>query len=306
MVTIEGVTKRFGKKQALDSINCTIKDGNILGVVGSNGAGKSTLLRLIAGVYKADKGSIKIDDEPVYDNAHAKHKCVFISDNPYYFQGATMDSMARLYSSFYRDFSFKEYDELIEIFGLDPQSLISTFSKGMQRQAVIILALSCKCKYIILDEALDGLDPVKRAIVKQKLYNSVIDNKSTVIISSHSLRELEDTCDNLIMIHDGKVIFERDIADMDTMLSKVQIVLKDDLKKSDFEDIEVLKYVRNGSVANLIVSGDSEKVLEVLKKKNPVLIEVLPLSLEEIFTYELHTRGYGIDAKESEGKGYDQ
>jgi ABC-2 type transport system ATP-binding protein len=306
MVTIENVTKCFGKKRALDNINCTIKDGSILGVVGSNGAGKSTLLRLISGVYKADKGSIKIDGESIYDNAPVKHKCVFISDNPYYYQGATLDSMAKLYSSFYRDFSFKEYDELVEIFGLDPQSLISIFSKGMQRQAIIILALSCKCKYIILDEALDGLDPVKRGIVKQKLYNSVMDNESTVIISSHSLRELEDTCDNLVMIHDGKVIFERDVADMETMLSKVQIVLQDDLLKSDFEDIEVLKYTRNGSVANLIVKGDSEKILKILDKKNPILIEVLPLSLEEIFTYELHARGYGIDVKESEGARYDQ
>lgn len=305
MVTIENVTKSFGKKTALRGINCSINEGSILGIVGSNGAGKSTLLRLISGVYKADDGSIMIDDEPIFDNENIKQRCIFISDDPHFIQGASMDSMARMYSSFYREFSYKEYEELIALFDLDPTCLISTFSKGMKRQAIIILALSCRCKYIILDEILDGLDPVKRAMVKRKLYEAVMDYNATVIVSSHSLRELEDTCDNLVMIHDGKIIFERDINDIKTMLSKVQIVLQDDLKKEDFKEFEILKYTRNGSVANLIVKGDCDAIMAHLKKKNPILMEVLPLSLEEIFTYELQERGYGIDAKESDGNQYE-
>lgn len=303
MINLKNVTKTFGKKHALNSVNCHIKEGSIFGVVGSNGAGKSTMLRLISGVYLQDEGNILIDGQNAFDNIDIKKKCIFISDNPYYYLGSSMDSMAKVYSSFYETFSYDYYDELIDIFKLNPKDQISSFSKGMQRQAIIILVLACKCKYIILDETLDGLDPVKRGLVKRKLYENVLDNGSTVIISSHSLRELEDTCDNLVMIHDGKIIFQRDIQNINTTLSKVQVVLEEDLKKQDFKDIDILKYTRNGSVANLIVRGDNQKIIDILEKKKPVLLEVIPLSLEEIFTYELQERGYVFDeVLESDGE----
>lgn len=295
MIEIQSVTKTFGKNIAIDDASCTIESGSVFGLVGSNGAGKSTLLRLIAGVYSQDSGSVFINGQSVFDNPKAKKECIFISDSPYFSYGVNLDTMAKTYSLFYDTFSHIKYSRLINLFGLDPKAQLSGFSKGMRRQAEIILALSCMCKYIVMDETLDGLDPVMRAFVKKLLYQTVIDDNTTVIISSHSLRELEDACDNLAMIHNGKIIFQRDIQNISSTVSKVQVVLDEDLKKHEFEGIDVLSYTRKGSVANLIVRGGCEKVLEVLEKKEPLLVEVLPLSLEEVFTYELKQKGYSFD-----------
>ena len=280
---------------AIDNAGCTIETGSVFGLVGSNGAGKSTLLRLISGVYRQDEGQVLIDGMQAYDNPEAKAQCVFISDTPYFPHGMSLSSMAKWYKSFYASFSCTAFSKLTNMFGLDPAAQLSGFSKGMRRQAAIILALSCKCKFILMDETLDGLDPVMRGFVKKLLYQEVIDNGATVVISSHSLRELEDACDNLAMIHRGKIIFQRDIQSISSTVSKVQVALEEDLKRQEFDGIDVLNYTRKGSVANLIVRGGCEKVLQVLEKKNPLLLEVLPLSLEEVFTYELKQKGYSFD-----------
>ena len=295
MIEIQSVTKTFGKLKALDDVTCHIEKGSVFGLVGSNGAGKSTLLRLISGVYRQNTGSISVAGQSVFDNPKAKKELVFIGDMPYFPNGATLETMAYAYNSFYDTFSYIEFSRLVNLFNLDPKAQLSSFSKGMRRQAVIILALSAMCCLIVMDETLDGLDPVMRGLVKKLLYQRVIDESATVIISSHSLRELEDACDNLAMIHDGKIIFQRDIQNISSTVSKVQVVLEGDLKKQDFEEIDVLNYTRKGSVANLIVRGGCEKVLEVLEKKDPLLLEVLPLTLEEVFTYELKQKGYSFD-----------
>lgn len=295
MIEIQNVSKAFGDTKAIDEASCQINTGSIFGLVGSNGAGKSTLLRLISGVYKQDTGDITIDGYHVYDNVQIKTQCSFLSDSPYIPVGSTLGSMASTYSNFYDAFSYQEYNRLVNLFNINPAKQLSEFSKGMRRQAVIILALSCQSKYIVLDETLDGLDPVIRALVKQLLYQCVMDRGVTVVISSHSLRELEDACDNLAMIHSGKIIFQRDVENISSTVSKVQVVTKDDLKKQDFNGIDVLSYTRKGSVANLIVRGGCEEVLSVLEKKNPLLLEILPLSLEEVFTYELKNKGYSFD-----------
>lgn len=295
MIEITNVSKSFVKTKALDDASCQIDTGSIFGLVGSNGAGKSTLLRLMSGVYKQDSGHVVLDGQEVFDNAEAKKKCVYLSDSPYIPIGASLDSMAKTYKAFYDTFSQEEYIRLVKLFNINPASQLSDFSKGMRRQAIIIQALACKSKYIIMDETLDGLDPIMRGLVKRLLYEAVVDNNTTIVISSHSLRELEDTCDNLAMIHSGKVIFQRDIQNISSSVSKVQVVLSEDLKKQDFNDVDILNYTKKGSVSTLIIRDCEEEVIQILQEKEPLLLEVLPLSLEEVFTYELKQKGYSFD-----------
>jgi len=295
MIEIKNLTKRFGQTCALSGLNMKISESGIFGIVGSNGAGKSTLMRLICGVYQPDTGEAVVDGQPVFDNPKAKEKCVFLSDTVYFPLGATLNSMSKTYANHYPNFSSVDYDELIKRFGLNPNASLSSFSKGMQKQAVIILALACNCKYTVLDETLDGLDPVMRGVVKKHIYETVMDKNATVIITSHSLRELDDTCDNLAMLHEGKIIYQKDVQDLKTSLIKVQIAFSDDFDFKRFVGLDVVKYTKNGSVANLIVKGDRDEISEDLKAKKPMLLEIVPLSLEEIFTYELRERGYAFE-----------
>ena len=295
MIEIKNLTKHFGKVEALAGLDMKINEGGIFGIVGSNGAGKSTLMRLITGVYRADNGDILIDGDPVFDIPGAKAKCVFLSDTVYFSVGATLDSMAQTYARHYIGFSHEEYETLVGYFGLNPKVPLSTYSKGMQKQAMIILALAANCKYTLLDETLDGLDPVMRGVVKKRIYQSVIDRNATVIITSHSLRELDDTCDNLAMLHKGKIIYQKDVEDIKTSLIKVQVAFEQDFNIKSFSGIDIIKFTKNGSVANLIVKGSKDEISKILKAKKPVLLEIVPLSLEEIFTYELKERGYSFD-----------
>ena len=303
MIEIKNLKKHFGSTAALDGLDMKINEGGIFGIVGSNGAGKSTLMRLMTGVYRADSGDILVDGEKVFDNPKAKAKSVFLSDTVYFNVGASLESMAEMYARHYIGFSHETYEELIGIFGLNPKALLSTFSKGMQKQAMIILALASNCKYTLLDETLDGLDPVMRGVVKKRIYKSVIDRNATMIITSHSLRELDDTCDNLAMLHKGKIIYQKDVEDIKTSLTKVQVAFEQDFDIKAFAGIDIIKYVKNGSVANLIVKGGKEEISSALQAKKPILLEIVPLSLEEIFTYELKERGYSFeDVIEKEGE----
>ncbi len=303
MIEIKNLTKRFGQTCALNGLNMKINESGIFGIVGSNGAGKSTLMRLIAGVYQSDTGEAVVDGETVFDNPKAKEKCVFLSDTVYYAVGASLNSMAKIYAAHYPNFSYGDFDEMVKRFGLNPAAPLNSFSKGMQRQAMIILALACNCKYTIFDETLDGLDPVMRGVVKKRIYEAVMDRNATVIITSHSLRELDDTCDNLAMLHQGRIIYQKDVEDLKTSLIKVQVAFEGDYDIKRFAGIDVLKYTKNGSVANLIVKGDKEEVSDAFRSKKPLLLEIVPLSLEEIFTYELKERGYAFeDVADMEGE----
>jgi len=295
MIEIKNLTKRFGKTEALAGLDMKIAEGGIFGIVGSNGAGKSTLMRLITGVYRSDGGEILIDGNSVFDYPDTKSKCVFLSDTVYFGVGATLESMAQIYARHYINFSHEAYEKLVGYFGLNPKVQLSTFSKGMQKQAIIILALASNCQYTLLDETLDGLDPVMRGVVKKQIYQSVMDRNATVIITSHSLRELDDTCDNLAMLHKGKIIYQKDVEDIKTSLIKVQVAFEQPFDIKAFVGLDVIKFVKNGSVANLIIKGDKKEISEYLKAKQPVLLEIVPLSLEEIFTYELKERGYSFD-----------
>lgn len=294
MIRVENLTKSFGDFTALNAISCTIPHGCIYGMVGSNGAGKSTFLRLITGVYKADQGEIQIDDQPVYENPAVKSTIAYVPDELYFLPSANMERMAQLYSAAYPHFDKKRFGQLTEAFRLDSRKSLNTFSKGMRRQAATILSLSCRTQYIFFDETFDGLDPVMRNLVKSLICQDVVERNATAIITSHSLRELEDTCDQLALLHKGGLVFESDIQNLKTSLFKVQIAFTEEYDRERFADVDILHFSKRGSVTNMIVRGDREETAARLRALEPVILDILPLSLEEVFTYEMEALGYAF------------
>jgi ABC-2 type transport system ATP-binding protein len=260
--------------------------------VGSNGAGKSTFLRLLCGIYKADAGKILYDGMPVYENPGVKETIMFVPDELYFLPQASMNRMAKMYRAIYKNFSMEKFKKLAEAFGLDPKANINTFSKGMKRQAATALALAVQPKYLFFDETFDGLDPVKRNLVKTLIYNDVAERNSTAIITSHSLRELEDTCDQLALLHQGGIVFESDIQDLKTSLFKVQIAFREPYSCDLFGDLPMLTYTQKGSVATFILRGDKEETEARLSAMDPLVLDILPLSLEEVFIHEMEALGY--------------
>ena len=300
MIQAENVTKVFrsaGQSKphyALNNLSCTIPGGCIYGLVGSNGAGKSTFLRLLSGVYRPDHGTISVDGLPVWENPTAKDKLFYVPDDLYFLPQTSMRKMAHYYKALYRKFDWERYCGLTSTFGLDDEANLNTFSKGMRRQAAAILALSTMPDYLFFDETFDGLDPVMRRLVKQVIYNDVLDRGTTTIITSHSLRELEDTCDQLALLHQGGIVFESDIQNLKTALFKVQTAFSEPFNRAKFEavGIHIVSYSQMGSVATFIVRGDRLATEEKLRCMNPLLLDILPLNLEEVFVYEMEALGY--------------
>ena len=294
MICADNVTKKFDDFEALRGLTCQIPEACVYGLVGSNGAGKSTFLRLISGIYRADSGTVTFDGEPVYENPDVKSKIMYVPDELYFLPQSNMKRMAELYRSIYSDFNMERFHDLVKTFGLNPNSNINTFSKGMKRQAATILALSAMPKYLFFDETFDGLDPVMRNLVKQVIYEDVLERKTTTIITSHSLRELEDTCDQLALLHKGGIVFESDIQDLKTSLFKIQVAFDFMFDRSMFTDINILNYTQMSSVATFIVKGDRDETVAKIREKNPILLDVLPLNLEEVFVYEMEALGYAF------------
>ncbi len=298
MIKTENLTKKFGDSTALDNINCTISEGCIYGMVGSNGAGKSTFLRTVAGVYKADSGIATVDGENVWENPNAKAKIAFVPDDLYYIPGGSLGRMAKMYKSLYPSFDTAKFDKLIHDLDLPRNRGINTFSKGMRRQALTVLALACSPKYVFFDETFDGLDPVMRNYIKKLICEDVMDRGATAIITSHSLRELEDTCDQLALLHRGGLVLESDITDLKTKQYKIQIAFTEEFDRDKFSDIDVVSFTKHGSVASMIVKGDREETVMKLSAMNPALLDVLPLTLDEVFTYEMEALGYEFNLDE--------
>ncbi len=306
MIEVINARKCFDDFEALHELSFNIPDHCIFGMVGSNGAGKSTLMRMITGIYKADGGEILIDGENVYENVDVKRKMVFVPDELFYMGSASMERLSKTYASVYPTFDMDYFHELAQMFHLDPKKSLTTFSKGMKRQAITILALACRTEYILFDETFDGLDPVMRNLVKGLICKDIADRKATAIITSHSLRELEDTCDQLALLHKGGLVLQSDIGDLKTSLFKVQTAFAQDYTKEDVEkyleigeqglsDISLLHFSKSGSVANMIMRGDQALVTSLLEKQHPLLLETLPLTLEEVFTYEMEALGYSFE-----------
>ena len=294
MIKVSNASKHFGDFAALNNMNTEIAEGSIYGLIGSNGAGKSTFLRMITGIYQAEGGTVEIDGENVWNNPGAKKKFVYVPDELFFLPGANMLRMAKMYREYYDSFDTDRFNLLTERFGLDPKASISTFSKGMKRQAATILALSCKPRYLFFDETFDGLDPVKRKLVKDEIIEDAKTRKITVVITSHSLRELEDICDQLTLLHKGGIIFESEVGSLKTSLFKIQVAFNDEYDRSLFDGIDILDFTKKGRVANFIVRGEREDVVPKVEALNPLLIDVLPLSLEEVFVYEMEALGYAF------------
>ena len=292
MIKIENLSKKYDKDNVLDNLNCTIKDGSIYGLVGSNGAGKSTLLRLINGIFKADSGSILIDGEEVFENEIIKQDLVFVPDDLFFYPGYTLMDTAKYYDAMYNKFDMEYLKKLAKMLKLDPNRKISTFSKGMKRQCALICALATKSKYMFFDETFDGLDPVIRNTMKKIIAGLMEENNITIVMTSHNLRELEDICDNLGLLHKGGILFESDIDSIKTNMYKVQISLKNDFSRDSFKDIDILNFKKVGSVATIIINDKKGNIKKKLANLNPVILDFLPLTLEEVFIYEMEALGY--------------
>lgn len=301
MIEIKGVTKKFDNKfTALDNIDLTIPTGTAFGLLGSNGAGKSTILRLISGIYKQEEGTVKADGEDIFDNVSVKERVFFIDDETVQFSKYTLKSLKDFYKGYYPNFSEELFEKLRAQVNLPMDKRIDRFSKGMKRQAIVVVGLACRTDYLLLDEAFDGLDPTMRIIVKKMLVDAMIDRNLTAIISSHNLKEINEVCDTVALLHKGKILFNRDLDSVKGNIHKVQAAFAVDYNgKEDFEGLNVLHYERTGSVCYLIIKGSEEEIRENLKVKKPLVLDIVPLSLEEIFIYEME--GLGYDSSEVNG-----
>lgn len=294
MIAVENLGKKFHDVYAVAQVTAQIQKGSIFGLIGSNGAGKSTFLRLLAGIYRPTQGTILIDEEPVYENAAIKQKLFYISDDQYFFANGNMTEMAAYFATVYPRFSHEKFAKLTQIFKLDPKRKLAAFSKGMQKQAHIILALSCRPEYLFCDETFDGLDPVMRQAVKRLLADAVLEENMTPIIASHNLRELEDICDHIGLLHQGGIVFERELDDLRLNIHKVQCAFSVPKTKEDFAALDLVTMEQRGNLSILIVRGDREKTEQTVGAMTPLYYEMLPLTLEEIFITEMEARGYDI------------
>ena len=294
MIKADGLTKIFDGYKALDSVDLEIGDGSIYGLVGSNGSGKSTFLRLAAGIYRPDGGAVTADGARIFDNTAVKARIAYLGDTPYFLPHATIKETARFYRRMYPDFDNNLYNRLIEIFPLDYKAKIATMSKGMQRQAALITAVASSPKYLLLDEAFDGLDAVIRKVLRSILTEGAQSRSMTTVIASHNLRELEDLCDHVGLIHGGSIIFSDDTDKLGSRLHKVQMAFSQIPEISAFSGLDVLKVERSGSVIYMIVRGDEEEIMSYIKRLSPIFSECIEPTLEEIFVYELEVKGYDV------------
>lgn len=293
MIGIKNVSKSYGDVKSLTVINAEIDSGSIYGLIGSNGSGKSTLLRIMSGIMRPDGGSVTYDGRGVYENPEVKETVVYLSDEQFFLPNSTVDEMAYLYSSLYKSFSKVRYYELINLFGLDGSRRISTFSKGMKKQAAILLGLSCYPKYLLCDETFDGLDPVMRQFVKKILAQEVADRGLTPVIASHNLREIEDICDHIGLLHKGGILFESEIDALKQEIHTVQAVFEDGRTVQDvFSDFHIVSENKRGNLTTTVVRGEREAIEKAVRSSEPKYFELIPLTLEEIFISEMEERGY--------------
>ncbi|MBR6789851.1 MAG: ABC transporter ATP-binding protein [Oscillospiraceae bacterium] len=293
MILCQQLTKNFDETKALDGICVSIQKGSIYGLVGSNGAGKSTLMRIIAGILKQDDGSITVDGLPVWEDPDQKSRVFLVADEPYFVPQATLDSMAAFYRRFYPDFDRDLYERLCAAFALPRRKRIATFSKGMKRQAAFLLGMSVRPDYLMLDECFDGLDPVKRQVVRKVISDTVAEREMTVIISSHNLRELDEICDTVGILHKGTLLYSKDLDDLKGEVHKLQAVFMKPVTEDDLKNtLNIMAMEQRGKFWTLIVRGDMDSISETLAQFEPAAVEAYPLTLEEVFLYEMEVKGY--------------
>lgn len=287
MLEAKNVVKTFDGFRALDSLNMTVPKGAVYGLVGPNGAGKSTIIRHLAGIYRQDSGEVLLDGQPVYENPAVKRRMTVIGDDWYYFPQANIREMARFFAGLYPAFSWERYEKLKQVFPLDEKMMLRRMSKGMQKQAAFWLAVCCMPEYLILDEPVDGLDPVMRRQVWSLLLGDVSERGTTVLVSSHNLRELEDVCDHVGILNRGQVLLERSLSDLQDNTVKLQVAYAGVTEPMLPSELNILHRSHVGRVYTYIVRGSSQEIMRRMQITEPVLLESIPLTLEEIFIYEL-------------------
>lgn len=292
MITANNLVKTFDKFTALNELCCNIEKGSIYGLVGSNGSGKSTFLRLVSGVYKPDGGEILVDGKRTFENNAIKNKIFFVADEPFFFSQYTVNGMAKFYKKMYSNFDMEYYKKLCDIFPIDPRKKISTFSKGMKRQAMFILALASRPEILLLDEAFDGVDPVIRELLKKILADNVCERQMTVIVASHNLRELEELCDHVGLLHKGGILFDKELDSLKLGIHKIQLAFEDVKDASIFDNIKTSKIEQKGRMFLLTVKGDIAEIEKYIESLKPIFYEALPLTLEEVFISEMEGVGY--------------
>ena len=294
MIKLVNLTKKFNEFKALDAVNAEIKDSCIYGLVGSNGSGKSTLLRLLSGVYYADGGSLSVDDLEVFDNPKVKSRIFYLPDTPFFFKNATISEMADFFEGVYENFDRARFQHLTAVFPISVKDKIDNMSKGMQRQAALMLALSTNPKYLLLDEAFDGLDPVMRGVLKELLIDGIETNQMTVIIASHNLRELEDLCDHIALIHGGRILFSDALEDVRSNFHKIQAAFKVLPPEIKLHGLDIIKCEKMGSLLQMIIRGQKDEIMDKINSLEPIFAESIEPTLEEIFIYEMEAVGYDI------------
>ena len=287
MLEVKNAVKTFDGFRALDGLTMTVPKGALYGLVGPNGAGKSTIIRHLAGIYRQDSGEVLLDSQPVYENTEAKRRMAVIGDDWYYFPQAGIKEMAKFYAGIYPAFSWERYEKLKQVFPLDEKMMLRRMSKGMQKQAAFWLTVCCMPEYLILDEPVDGLDPVMRRQVWSLLLGDVAERGTTVLVSSHNLRELEDVCDHVGILNHGKVLLERSLSDLQDNTVKLQVAYQGVTEPVLPAELNILHRSHVGRVYTYIVRGSSQEILRRMQITEPVLLESIPLTLEEIFIYEL-------------------
>lgn len=297
MIEVRELEKSFDKIKAIDNITAHIEEGHVFGLIGTNGAGKSTFMRMLSGVLKPDKGSILIDGEEVYDSPDVKAKVFYISDEHYFFKSGTAMDMLHLYKTYYPEFQADKFKELMQKFGLDIKRKTNTFSKGMKKQLSVICGICANTKYLLCDETFDGLDPVMRQAVKSLFVKEIAERGLTPIIASHNLRELEDICEYVGLLHKGGILLAKDLEDMKLNIHKVQCVIKEEsMLQSIRQKLDVVTLDNRGALYTVTVRGKRAEITDFFAALNPVFYELLPLSLEEIFISETEVKGYDVKA----------
>ena len=290
MIEVKNLTKTFDGFKALEDLSLTVPDGAVYGLVGPNGAGKSTLIRHLMGAYRPDCGTITVNGEAVFENTAIKQKMVCIPDDIYYHTGDTIKDLKRLYKGLYPNFDEARFARLQDVFQLDLKKHVRRFSKGMQKQMAFWLAISCRPEILVLDEPVDGLDPVMRRQIMSIILEDVAENGTTVLVSSHNLRELEDICDHVGIMHQGKMMLERSLSALQDNMVKIQLVMEQPLPA----ELNVVHHSAVGRVQTIIARGSAEEAEKLLNPCEPILCDVLPLSLEEVFIYELGGVDYEV------------
>lgn len=295
MLKVEAVSKKLGNKTVLENCSLTVQNGTVMGLIGPNGAGKSTLLRCICDVYQCDQGSITLDGETIHENEYLKQNILYLSDDPYYMYNATIKDMKEFYQIFYPQFDEKLYEKYLKIFKLDENKVMNNFSKGMKRQAFILMALAISPKLLLLDESFDGLDPMMRLLFKRAIGECIEKKDISIIISSHNLRELEDICDAFAILEDAHIETSGMIDDTKEAIHKIQIAFREEKNKEAFESLDIMHYAKTGRIITLVVKGDLEEIKQQIQSLHPLMMDILPVNLEEIFIYEMERKGVFVN-----------